>query len=143
MRGFYEQGPLPKLETDPKKIRKAYPKMTAAQSKAHVEAVKKAIGPGGRIRETAVIKVDLTPKAGDKVIAGLKDALKKKPVKGRREETLADWRAAKKNDPRVTDAQAAKLAKKLGPAVTKGKVRSLIDEVMEDLKALSKKRSRS
>jgi len=94
-------------------------------------------------KKAEVIKVDLAPKAADKVIAGLKDALKKKPVKGRREETLADWKAAKKNDPRVTDAQAAKLAKKLGLGATKRKVRSLVDEVMEDLKALAKKRKAS
>jgi hypothetical protein len=41
--------------------------------------------------------------------------VEKKPTKGRREESLADIRAAKRNDPRVTDVEAAKLAKKLGP----------------------------
>lgn len=112
---------------------------------------------------------------------GFYEVEKKKPAKGRREETAADWAAAKKNDPRVTNAQAAKLAKKLAPKakvikvnltptaaekviaglkgaiekqlvgakvkdlpkkVTPKKLRKLVDEVVEGLKALSKKRSR-
>jgi len=103
MRGFYEQGPLPKLETDPKKIRAAYHKLTKRQLELHKRALARIKAEDPRNASQAPTDID-----EHKVIAGLKDAVKKTKV--------------------------------IKVSLPEKKLRKVVDDVMEGLKALSKKR---